>query len=66
MTAAVLDQQGRILLIHKIDNGFWALPGGAMDLGESVRDAAVREVEDETGVRVDMTGWWASTRIPCM
>jgi len=56
VTAAVRDEQGRLLLIHKIDNDFWALPGGAMDLGESVADAAVREVAEETGVDVQITG----------
>ncbi|MDD7942563.1 hypothetical protein PHK61_29540, partial [Actinomycetospora lutea] len=33
VTAAVRDNKGRLLLIHKIDNDRWALPGGAMDLG---------------------------------
>ena len=56
VTAVTRDELGRVLLIHKIDNGYWALPGGAMDLGESVRDAAVREVEEETGVSVEVTG----------
>lgn len=56
VTAATRDSRGRLLLIQKVDNGFWALPGGAMDLGESIRDAAVREVEEETGVRVEVTG----------
>ncbi|MEJ2889710.1 NUDIX hydrolase [Actinomycetospora aeridis] len=56
VTAAVRDGGGRLLLIHKIDNDYWALPGGAMDLGESIRDAAVREVEEETGVHVEVTG----------
>lgn len=56
VTAAVRNEDGRLLLIHRIDNDLWALPGGAMDLGESVADAAVREVEEETGVRVELTG----------
>jgi len=56
VTVAVRDDQGRLLLIHKIDNDYWALPGGAMDLGESVADAAVREVAEETGMTVEITG----------
>jgi len=55
VTAAVRDERGRLLLIHKIDNDFWALPGGSMDLGESVAAAAVREVAEETGVDVKIT-----------
>ncbi|MEJ2870625.1 NUDIX domain-containing protein [Actinomycetospora sp. OC33-EN08] len=56
VTAAARDDAGRLLLIHKVDNDYWALPGGAMELGESVRDAVVREVEEETGVQVEVTG----------
>lgn len=56
VTAAVRDASGRMLMIHKIDNDLWALPGGGMDLGESVADAAVREVQEETGVKVELTG----------
>ncbi len=56
VTAAVRDASGRVLMIHKIDNDLWALPGGGMDVGESVADAAVREVEEETGVKVELIG----------
>lgn len=66
VTAAVRDNHGRLLLIHKIDNDHRALPGGAMDLGESVAAAAVREVEEETGVQSGSTSptspTWTSTR----
>jgi ADP-ribose pyrophosphatase YjhB (NUDIX family) len=55
-TVAVRDELGRLLLIHKIDNDLWALPGGAMELGESVAEAAIREVEEETGVVVQLVG----------
>ena len=56
VAAAVRDDEGRLLLIHKVDNGNWALPGGGMELGETVADAAIREVAEETGIRVEITG----------
>jgi ADP-ribose pyrophosphatase YjhB (NUDIX family) len=45
-----------ILLIRRTDNGNWALPGGAVDLGESLLQAAVRETVEETGVTCEITG----------
>ena len=53
---AVTDEAGRILLICRTDNGNWALPGGAVDLGESLSQAAVRETREETGVDCEITG----------
>jgi 8-oxo-dGTP pyrophosphatase MutT (NUDIX family) len=47
----VFDDQGRVLLIRRRDNGIWAVPAGAMELGESIADCAVREVYEETGLR---------------
>jgi ADP-ribose pyrophosphatase YjhB (NUDIX family) len=55
-SAVVADQEGRILLHRRRDNGFWALPGGRMELGESVAGCAVREVKEETGLDVEVTG----------
>jgi 8-oxo-dGTP pyrophosphatase MutT (NUDIX family) len=51
-SAIVPDDSGRILLHRRNDNGLWALPGGAMEPGESIGDTAVREVFEETGYRV--------------
>lgn len=56
VTAAVRNAQGKLLLIERTDNGLWALPGGAQDIGESVVQAARREVNEETGVDVEITG----------
>jgi len=56
VTAVVTDEAGRILMVHKTDNDLWALPGGGMDLGESITDAAVRETKEETGVDIEVTG----------
>lgn len=52
VTAVVRDDTGRLLLIHKTDNDLWALPGGGHDVGESVADTVVREVQEETGIDV--------------
>lgn len=49
--AVLRDPDGRVLLIRRADNGHWALPAGAMELGESITDCAAREVREETGLR---------------
>jgi ADP-ribose pyrophosphatase YjhB (NUDIX family) len=52
----VTNENGAILMIRRSDNGNWALPGGAMDLGESLPETAVRETAEETGIDVEITG----------
>ncbi|GAA1506394.1 NUDIX domain-containing protein [Streptomyces synnematoformans] len=52
----VTDDEGRILLQRRRDNGLWALPGGGMDLGDTLPGCAVREVKEETGLDVEVTG----------
>jgi 8-oxo-dGTP pyrophosphatase MutT (NUDIX family) len=52
----VTNDDGEILLIRRSDNGNWAFPGGAMDVGESLPDTAVRETAEETGIDVEITG----------
>jgi 8-oxo-dGTP pyrophosphatase MutT (NUDIX family) len=47
----ILDEQQRILLIQRSDNHRWAIPAGAMELGESIEECAIREVWEETGLR---------------
>ncbi|HEY8457665.1 MAG TPA: NUDIX domain-containing protein [Actinopolymorphaceae bacterium] len=56
VNVVVEDQDGRILLMRRTDNDNWALPGGAIDLGESLVQAAVRETKEETGIDCEITG----------
>ncbi len=54
--AAVFDREGRILLIRRKDNGLWAMPGGALEVGETAAEGACREAWEETGLRVEPIG----------
>ncbi|MFI2334167.1 NUDIX hydrolase [Nocardia rhamnosiphila] len=55
VSALVQDDQGRILLIRRSDNGKYSVPGGGLEAGETVAQAVVREVREETGIEVDVT-----------
>lgn len=46
----ILDNSGRILLHHRVDNDTWGLPGGAMEIGESLEETAIREAREEVGL----------------
>ena len=48
--AAVINDEGHILLIQRADNGMWAMPGGALEVGETAAEGVVREAFEETGV----------------
>jgi 8-oxo-dGTP pyrophosphatase MutT (NUDIX family) len=55
-SAAVLprDDRGRVLLVRLIDSGLWATIGGAIEPDESPQEAALREAEEEAGVRLKL------------
>ncbi|WP_018349933.1 NUDIX hydrolase [Longispora albida] len=55
VTVFVEDDQGRVLLIRRSDNGLWAVPGGAQDFGEYISHTAVRETKEESGIDVEVT-----------
>jgi 8-oxo-dGTP pyrophosphatase MutT (NUDIX family) len=48
----VLDAQNRLLLLKRTDNGFWGIPGGSLEPGEVVEDAAKRETREETNLEI--------------
>lgn len=55
-SAVVTNDRGHILLQRRRDNDLWALPGGAMEMTDSLPGAAVREVKEETGLDIEITG----------
>jgi ADP-ribose pyrophosphatase YjhB (NUDIX family) len=52
-SAIVVNDEGKILLQRRSDNDRWALPGGTMDIGESIAQSISREVQEETGLEVE-------------
>ena len=56
VNVVVTNGAGEILLIRRTDNGNWALPGGGVDIGESLPQAAIRETREETGVDCEIIG----------
>ncbi len=53
---AVIVHQGRVLLVRRATEplkGEWSVPGGALELGEKLRDGVRREVREETGLEVE-------------
>ncbi len=47
----IRNERGEFLLIKRADNGIWAFPAGAMEIGESLADCAIRETYEETGLK---------------
>jgi ADP-ribose pyrophosphatase YjhB (NUDIX family) len=52
VSAVIFDRRRRLLLQQRSDGGQWGLPGGSVEIGESVTDAVAREVREETGLAV--------------
>ncbi|HEX4335740.1 MAG TPA: NUDIX domain-containing protein [Polyangiaceae bacterium] len=56
IAAAARTRDGRWLLIRRGDTGEWALPGGTLEWGETLRESIERELLEETGARVESLG----------
>ncbi len=54
--AAVRNRAGQLLLVRRIDDGNWELPGGRIEVGETAATTVVREVAEESGITIELTG----------
>ncbi|MFC4737328.1 NUDIX hydrolase [Bacillus daqingensis] len=52
----LLQKEGRVLLVHNKKHDSWSLPGGGVEAGETLAQAAVREAKEETGLAVTLEG----------
>jgi len=52
--SALIFEEGRVLLAHRRDIDWWNLPGGGMEVGETVDEALCREVAEETGLEIEV------------
>jgi 8-oxo-dGTP diphosphatase len=58
----IVVEDGRVLLVHRPKYDDWSLPKGKLEEGESWEEAALREVEEETGVECELGGYAGTTR----
>lgn len=49
----LVDANGRILMACRTDNNEWCLPGGSLEVGESLKQCIVRETKEETNIYID-------------
>jgi 8-oxo-dGTP diphosphatase len=54
--AAILDNENRLLLVERRDSGKWTMPGGTMEMNESLEQCIKREIREETGLDVALEG----------
>jgi len=47
-----LNQNNQLLMIRRTDNGCWGIPGGSMELGETLENTIIRETKEEIGIEI--------------
>ncbi|HEY0696196.1 MAG TPA: NUDIX domain-containing protein, partial [Micromonospora sp.] len=66
VAAVIPDDQGRVLVIQRRDNGAWQLPGGILEMDETIENGVRREVQEETGVTIEpvrLTGIYKNMKL---
>lgn len=51
----IVNEDNHILLQHRGDDHFWGLPGGIMEMDETLEETCIREVKEETGFDVELS-----------
>ncbi|MGD9909302.1 MAG: NUDIX domain-containing protein [Candidatus Izemoplasmatales bacterium] len=54
-SVVITNEADEVLLQHRTDNGLWGLPGGLMELDETIEECAIREVKEETNLDIELT-----------
>jgi 8-oxo-dGTP diphosphatase len=54
VAAAIVNNMGEILAIRRHDNGHWEPPGGVLERDEAIPEGLIREVQEETGLKVEL------------
>ncbi|HEX6686444.1 MAG TPA: NUDIX domain-containing protein [Candidatus Limnocylindrales bacterium] len=60
----IRNPEGEFLLIQRSDNGMWSFPAGAMEIGESLAECAIRETWEETGLKAGKATLFAFLTAP--
>ncbi|WP_069165841.1 NUDIX hydrolase [Nocardia altamirensis] len=55
-SALVVDSGGAVLMQRRGDSGNWSLPGGIMEIGETLEQCVIRETKEETGLDIEIAG----------
>ncbi|MBU0997309.1 MAG: NUDIX domain-containing protein [Firmicutes bacterium] len=65
-SVVIVNEKNQVLLQKRSDNHLWGLPGGLLELDESIEEAAIREVKEETNLDVRLTKFIGVFINPCM
>ena len=65
-SVVIVNELNQVLLQKRSDNHLWGLPGGLMELDESIEECAIREVKEETNLDIRLTKFIGIFINPCM